>query len=190
VKRRLFNLAAAVSLVLCLASLALQVRSYWALDCTVRGSRRLSIGLQTSKGEWMVMVYTPAVPPVIDDGLVNWQHWSGLATPMGFDRTTYGKTMRYSDLRIMQLQWGMGPNGTYLRVMLTSGWLFVALFTLVPAVRLLFWLRSAPPKPNCCPTCGYDLRATPQEGGALLHRCPECGAIPSDVNAVCEPISR
>jgi hypothetical protein len=29
-----------------------------------------------------------------------------------------------------------------------------------------------------CTACGYDLRATP-EGGALLGRCPECGAVPS-----------
>jgi hypothetical protein len=27
-----------------------------------------------------------------------------------------------------------------------------------------------------CLHCGYDLRATPREGGALLSRCPECGA--------------
>lgn len=26
-----------------------------------------------------------------------------------------------------------------------------------------------------CPACAYDLRATPRPGGALLDRCPECG---------------
>ena len=31
---------------------------------------------------------------------------------------------------------------------------------------------------NLCLRCGYDLQATPQEGGALLSRCPECGAVP------------
>lgn len=30
-----------------------------------------------------------------------------------------------------------------------------------------------------CRACGYDLRATPREGGALLGRCPECGAVAS-----------
>jgi hypothetical protein len=28
---------------------------------------------------------------------------------------------------------------------------------------------------GCCAKCGYDLRATPHPGGALLTQCPECG---------------
>jgi hypothetical protein len=28
---------------------------------------------------------------------------------------------------------------------------------------------------GCCRRCGYDLRATPEAGGAMLATCPECG---------------
>ena len=47
---------------------------------------------------------------------------------------------------------------------------------LVPATVALRDLRhSRRTRRGRCPTCGYDLRATPQGG-----RCPECGSVPPD----------
>ena len=46
-------------------------------------------------------------------------------------------------------------------------WVLTLLFGALPTVRLYRRLRPKHP-PGHCPTCGYDLRATP-------GRCPECG---------------
>jgi hypothetical protein len=62
---------------------------------------------------------------------------------------------------------------TPLRAYVVSDWAIAMLLALAPAIWLL---RALKPRPHGhCRHCGYDLRATPQQGGALLHRCPECG---------------
>jgi hypothetical protein len=56
-------------------------------------------------------------------------------------------------------------------------WLLLPLLLILPSTSLLNFLKSRRRrKLNLCPSCGYDLRATPS-------RCPECGAIVHRENA-------
>ena len=49
-------------------------------------------------------------------------------------------------------------------------WFVIATAATCPAISLQRLLRRRRHHPGHCPTCGYDLRATPD-------RCPECGTI-------------
>ena len=58
--------------------------------------------------------------------------------------------------------------GFHQRIATVPLWLLAAMFSLPKTVRALLKKRQLPA--GCCPTCGYDLRATPD-------RCPECGTV-------------
>lgn len=74
-------------------------------------------------------------------------------------------------------------DGYYHRSLTVPLWAATAAASVLPAAWFFAWgrhrrrLRRA--AGGLCAACGYDLRATPRAGEALLSRCPECGAVPA-----------
>jgi hypothetical protein len=184
VKRRLFNLAAAVSLVLCLAVVTLWVRSYWRWDSVARYPYRAESRTY----------HQQSFDSVLGTLYVIWREEKldpGPAAEMAYNRTLglYGETWRYSRhglsgaLRRGPNFWErMGfdfaragaektRNGNLVSavVIRVPHWLLVALLAPMPVI---YYVRRARNRhrtaQGLCLTCGYDLRASPD-------RCPECG---------------
>jgi hypothetical protein len=62
-------------------------------------------------------------------------------------------------------------TGPYAGVLVPT-WSLAALLLSLPAVQsIVFCVRRRRVQHGVCPSCGYDLRATP-------NRCPECGTVP------------
>jgi hypothetical protein len=67
------------------------------------------------------------------------------------------------------------------QLLILPHWLFAGIFAALPLVISTRWLfirsrRRRPQKKRCCATCGYDLRATP-------NQCPECGTRPHPLDS-------
>jgi len=173
VRRRLFNLAftlaAAVSLVLCVATVVMWVRSYWVIE-----------------GYQMISV-RPLPNGQLDRRIFVWRWTTGAVyfgrTVQNPGSTDVGSRWEYYRLkdessvsafwtRRLGFDWVRQPNGGSLIVALPYPLLVLA--TGIPMSFLLLRLHRKRRRSslNLCPICGYDLRATPE-------RCPECGTAAS-----------
>ncbi len=189
VLRRLSTFLSLVSLLLCIATCVLWVRSYtW-----------MTIARYTYVTHEEVNV-PGAFPPAFQDAEVTTlrispgtitlsrdvNHGSGISTGtrvrhLPTDSVSYAIAdvgFRQED-RVVDGVWmvpglalHMPPNGTTRTLHVRSS-LLAFLFALMPAIYVTWrWSCRRNKVLGRCPVCGYDIRASPQ-------RCPECGTAPA-----------
>jgi hypothetical protein len=179
--RILLNAATALSLVLCVATVALWVRSYRLAD-VVGWTGRDRVAVATSdRGRLTVGAVT--VPATWVAALAAHRGWDRSTRPAG--TADVGPTLaRYPGTRrhwhALGFRWFVSDGGQGQaslgsadaalpqRVVAVPHWATALAFAAAPAWR--FGRRSRRPRPGVCPACGYDLRAIPE-------RCPECGTV-------------
>jgi hypothetical protein len=162
--RRLFTIASAVSLVLCVATCVLWVRSYSRYEgvaaypsargdgymlCAYRGRLYASVVPEAGAGDlWFAATSDPYEP----------------GQSFAFDR---GRDA-------LGLRWRLWPDHPLsVRFAGVPFWAVALAAAAPPGRRLAARWRGRGERRRAragrCPACGYDLRATPD-------RCPECGA--------------
>jgi hypothetical protein len=166
--RYTFNALAVLSLLLCMATVVLWVRSYYKLDCLSWDHADRFGELFSSAGGFyhsITYVHHPEKPIAyhtgtprglyITPGVIETRHWEF----GGFWWIVTARTrVRYF---VAEPGWSAG----------VPCWFAMACFASPSVAWLLVRRLSARYPVGSCVTCGYDLRATP-------NRCPECGTIP------------
>lgn len=163
-RRRLFTLLAALSLVMFAAVTALWIRSHYRSDSVYYSTPHAMYQLESVSG---VLVTGQSSWRSLDEKS-EWHFYSDPATTdvpffweghpvltrFGFARSDWYWRMDWADAG----RWFMAPV-----------WFLMTAFGVLPLFWLIRTIRLAWSKRRgCCPGCGYDLRATP-------NRCPECG---------------
>jgi hypothetical protein len=180
--RRLFNIAAALSLLLCVATVALWIMSQW-VELSVAGSLdRAPNGLpitewfcvRTKNGQCMLEIDRQNLPTIIDD-----QGRSPAVATRLYDlswRINYHVRATPREILEGMKYWVCERRGFYVTgssVEITAAvaplWPIVLLFAGLPLLKTLLQRRKRRRESQgFCRKCGYDLRAS-------KTRCPECG---------------
>jgi hypothetical protein len=172
-RRILLTSATALSLLLCLITASLAIRSIHHFDSWDWNTPTCAASLWTNSGRFSVCVKTQS----------NNDH------PLPFERWTPGHTHQSGDawsaapwdlqapgpINRTASAWGFGcAKGRRPPFVLIAfpAWVLPLLAAFLPARRFPAALRRRLTRDRrakgACPACGYDLRATPD-------RCPECG---------------
>jgi hypothetical protein len=170
--RRAPTILAALSLLISVALCTLWVRSYWRWDRLGVGRGQQSVRVESLRGGLGVRWETDLWPV----GQARWRFdYDGpAAASAGEDlraacRWTFMGAGADSYLNMHLFVVSKGVPATRTRLLVVPHWWLVLLTALTPALLARRTLRVRRRRNRrLCPTCGYDLRATP-------GRCPECG---------------
>jgi hypothetical protein len=190
-KRRLFNVLAGISLVLCVATAMLWMRSFTDRDffmfqlnrshCNSEGREiwhsRRNFSFEIMRGGSLFSVDTLqlSVNPMQAENLAR-QHipffeWLGYHADEPY--CTDYPTQHFSYHSMILVHADFLHDGQYIderrHDIHVPLWFVAIVFGIAPIIHLgKRYLPSRPKIHSLWPTCGYDLRATPD-------RCPECG---------------
>ncbi len=157
-RRRAFNIAAGISLLLCVGLTALWVRSYWVRDSVYLESLDHGYLLSSSQGRVRVI----RRDAVYSSGGVQFASYP----PASFAES------KQPVARFLGAAGGSGGfNGAPARWVVLPIWMLSVVSAVIPIGWLWHRRRIARrTRAGVCRACGYDLRATPEQ-------CPECGAL-------------
>jgi len=185
-RRLMFILLSALSLLLFAATVALWARSYFASDevghawlngrtCTIR-----ELLVNTSRGQISVQLIRVDETPSefashqarIGNARSLWRSGPAATWDLGariWNKLGFGNRRRVGPATDGKTTWGREVELTYL----FPAWLRALLFAVHPGCCIVLRIRAARRfGTGQCKACGYDLRATP-------GRCPECGTVVS-----------
>ncbi len=200
-KRLLSNLAAILSLLLCIGVCVLWVRgrggsdqAAWTYDRWLPdgGAASTQITLSSEKRLWLGIYWGQVGPP---NGQLVWGYYlnadqSGGHPRLRFSRAPYHPweisglidpdrgasgwgPLRWSTSSRSRPKDGDDSRSITLGI---SHWLAALLLAIGPTLRFKTLRRQRRiRRVGLCPKCGYDLRATPDPAGPRLAVCPECG---------------
>jgi hypothetical protein len=186
-RRWLFNMLAALSLVLGVATTIVIIRSFFKSDMVEHFTYGPTVGPVLHRSRIRVLFGRGIVFVLLMDevnttsgaadmakfrpGFEGPPDWSYYAFPPCWPTPASHEWLGcgFSDYQILNPRgWGT-PRARDVRVPL---WFPLALCTALPTWQFVArWRQRHRLAPGACRICGYDLRATPD-------RCPECGTVP------------